>query len=73
VIQGFFTYNMLNRPLKIRKGITGLNENKDIDKIAKIERLWIQRHKGISDETRATMRENMKKVRNRRIGVKISL
>jgi hypothetical protein len=69
-VQGFFTYNMLNRTLKVRIGFSGLNVNKDIDKIAKNERLWIQRHKGISDEIKAMMSENMKKVRNKAGGVK---
>jgi hypothetical protein len=72
VIQGFFTYTMLNRTLKIRKGISGLNENKDIDKLTKSESLWAKKHKGISDEIKAIMSENMKKVRNKRMDVKYS-
>ncbi|PMP74511.1 MAG: hypothetical protein C0180_03920, partial [Aciduliprofundum sp.] len=30
-VQGIFTYNMLNRSLIVKKGISGLSEDQDLD------------------------------------------
>jgi hypothetical protein len=68
-VQGLFTFSMLNRTLIVRKGISGLSEDQDLDEIAKSERIWIQKHKGISNEFKARMSEHMKKVRNMERGI----
>ncbi len=62
-VQGIFTFNMLNRPLIIRKGISGLNEDLSLEGIAKSEGMWIQKHRGMSRESRLKMSEHMKRVR----------
>jgi hypothetical protein len=69
-VQGFFTFNMLNRPLIVKRGISGLNEGQDLDDIAKSEGIWIQKHKGMSKESRDKMSEHMKKVRDMERGIK---
>jgi hypothetical protein len=68
-VQGFFTYNMLNRLIIVRKGISGLNEDQDLKDIVKSENAWVQKHKGMSNELRVRMSEHMKKVRNMERGI----
>jgi hypothetical protein len=60
-VQGIFTFNMLNRPLKIYKSISGLNEDLDLEGIAKSENAWIQKHKGMSEETKLKLLSNLGK------------
>jgi hypothetical protein len=62
-VQGIFTFNMLNRSLIIRKGISGVNEDLSLEGIAKSEGMWIQKHRGMSRESRLKMSEHMKRVR----------
>ncbi|PMP83843.1 MAG: hypothetical protein C0175_01085 [Caldisericum exile] len=59
-VQGIFTYNMLNRPLIIRKGISGLSEDQDLDETAKSEKTWIQKHRGMSKELKNSLGERLK-------------
>ncbi|WP_291492256.1 hypothetical protein [Desulfurella sp.] len=68
-VQGFFTFNMLNRPLIAKRGISGLNEDLSIEDIAKSEKTWIKKHRGMSKESRLKMSERMKKVRKTERGI----
>ena len=61
VVNGFFTYNILNRSLRVRSGLEGLNEDTDFNKLSKYEHDWILRHKGISIEQKAEMVERLNK------------
>ncbi|MGC8585739.1 MAG: hypothetical protein ACP5L4_06490 [Thermoplasmata archaeon] len=69
-IQGLFTFSMLNRTLIVRKGISGIDEDQDLDEAAKSEKTWIQKHRGMSKESRDKMSEHMKKVRDMERGIK---
>jgi hypothetical protein len=60
-VQGIFTFAMLNRPLKIYKSISGLNEDQDLDDIAKSENAWIQKHRGMSEKTKLKLLSNLGK------------
>jgi hypothetical protein len=60
-VQGIFTFNMLNRPLKIYESISGLNEDLDLEGIAKSEKTWIQKHKGMSEKTKLKLLSNLGK------------
>jgi len=58
---GFFTFKMLNRSLIVKKGLEGLNEESDFNKLRKYEQNWILRHKGISIELKTEMVERLSK------------
>jgi hypothetical protein len=60
-VQGIFTFNMLNRPLKIYESISGLNEDFDLEGIVKSEKTWIQKHKGMSEKTKLKLLSNLGK------------
>jgi len=60
-VNGFFAFKMLNRSLRVRSGLEGLNEDTDFNKLSKYERDWILRHKGISIEQKAEMTERLNK------------
>ncbi|MGC9123755.1 MAG: hypothetical protein ACP5IB_06805 [Thermoplasmata archaeon] len=68
-VQGLFTFAMLNRPLRVSKGISGINEDLSIEEFERAERSWIQKHKGISESSRVKMRERMEKVRELKEGI----
>jgi len=55
VVNGFFTYNMLNRSLRVGSGLRGLNENSDSNRLKKYEQNWILRHRGMSNELKTEM------------------
>jgi len=58
---GFFTFKMLNRSLIVKKGLEGLNEESDFNKLRKYEQNWILRHKGISIELKTEMVDRLSK------------
>jgi len=58
---GFFTFKMLNRSLIVKKGLEGLNEDSDFNKLRKYEQNWILRHKGISNELKTEMVDRLSK------------
>ena len=60
-IIGFFTFKMLNRSLIVKKGLEGLNEESDFNKLRKYEQNWILRHKGISIELKTEMVDRLSK------------
>jgi len=55
VVNGFFTYNMLNRSLRVGSGLKGLNEDADFNMLKKHEQNWILRHRGMSNELKTEM------------------
>ena len=59
-VNGFFTLKMLDRPLFVRVGLEGLNEESDSKRLRKQEQNWILRHKGISIELKTEMIEKLK-------------
>jgi len=60
VVNGFFTYNMLNRSLRVGSGLKGLNEDTDFNMLKKHEQNWILRHRGMSNELKTEMVEKFK-------------
>ena len=68
-VQGLFTFNMLNRSIIVKKGISGISEDQDFDDIAKSEKAWIKKHKGINNDLRERMSDHMKRVRNMERGI----
>jgi len=52
---------MLNRSLIVKKGLEGLNEESDFNKLRKYEQNWILRHKGISIELKTEMVDRLSK------------
>jgi len=66
---GFFTFKMLNRSLIVKKGLEGLNEESDFNKLRKYEQNWILRHKGISIELKTEMVERLSKGKSENEGL----
>jgi len=60
-VQGIFTYNMLNKHLKIYKNISGINEDLPIEEFVKSEKAWIKKHKGLSKKTKLKLQSNLVK------------
>ena len=65
---GFFTFKMLNRSLIVKKGLEGLNEESDFNKLRKYELNWILRHKGISIELKTEMVDRLSKSKSENEG-----
>jgi hypothetical protein len=66
---GFFTFKMLNRSLIVKKGLEGLNEESDFNKLRKYEQNWILRHKGISIELKTEMVDRLSKGKSENEGL----
>jgi len=66
---GFFTFKMLNRSLIVKKGLEGLNEESDFNKLRKYEQNWILRHKGISNELKTEMADRLSKGKSENEGL----
>jgi hypothetical protein len=66
---GFFTFKMLNRSLIVKKGLEGLNEESDFNKLRKYEQNWILRHKGISNELKTEMVDRLSKGKSENDGL----
>ncbi|MGC9123594.1 MAG: hypothetical protein ACP5IB_05960 [Thermoplasmata archaeon] len=64
-VQGTFTYNMLNRTLKIYKNIKGINEDLPLENFVESENAWIRKHKGLSKKTKLKLLSNLVKEKNR--------
>jgi len=60
VVNGFFTFKMLNRSLRVGSGLKGLNENSDFNMLKKYEQNWILRHRGMNNELKTEMVEKLK-------------
>jgi hypothetical protein len=60
-VQGIFTYNMLNKHLKIYKNISGINEDLPLEDFVKSENAWTQKHKGLSEKTKLKLQSNLVK------------
>jgi len=67
VVNGFFTFKMLNRSLRVRVGLEGLNEDTDFNMLKKQEQDWILRHKGISIEQKVEMVERLNKGKSEKL------
>ncbi|MGB9815909.1 MAG: hypothetical protein ACPLVI_08300, partial [Thermoplasmata archaeon] len=59
-VQGIFTYNMLNRSLIVKRGISGLSEDLEIQESGKSELKWIRKHRGMSKELKNSLSERLK-------------
>jgi hypothetical protein len=59
----YYTLGMLKQKCVIRKGITGLDPDKDISKQKKDVLNWLQDHPEIKDERRVQLSKNMKEKR----------
>jgi len=57
---GFFTLKMLDRCLIVKRGLEGLNEESNSNRLSKYKQNWILRHKGISIELKTEMIEKLK-------------
>jgi hypothetical protein len=68
-VSGFFTLKMLNRSLIVKKGLEGLNEESDFNKLRKYEQNWILRHKGISNELKTKIIERLSKGKSENEGL----
>ena len=68
-VYGFFTFKMLNRSLIVKKGLEGLNEESDFNKLRKYEQNWILRHKGISIELKTEMVDRLSKSKSENEGL----
>ncbi|MGC8585820.1 MAG: hypothetical protein ACP5L4_06905 [Thermoplasmata archaeon] len=67
-VQGIFTYNMLNRSLIVKKGITGLKEDLLLEGIPKSEKTWIKNRKGVSEELKAKYQANLENAKTEEKG-----
>jgi len=68
-VYGFFTFKMLNRSLIVKKGLEGLNEESDFNKLRKYELNWILRHKGIGNELKTEMIDRLSKGKSENEGL----
>ncbi|MGC9124031.1 MAG: hypothetical protein ACP5IB_08215 [Thermoplasmata archaeon] len=59
-VQGLFTFNMLNRSLIVKRGISGLSEDLEIQESGKSELKWIRKHRGMSKELKNSLGERLK-------------
>jgi len=57
---GSFTLKMLDRSLIVKRGLEGLNEESNSNRLSKYKQNWILRHKGISIELKTEMIEKLK-------------
>jgi len=63
-----FTLKMLDRSLIVKRGLEGLNEEFNSNRLSKYEQNWILRHKGISIELKTEMIEKLKG-KNKNVGL----
>ena len=59
-VYGFFTLKMLDRSLIVKRGLEGLYEEFNSNRLSKYEQNWILTHKGISIELKTEMIEKLK-------------
>jgi len=59
---------MLDRSLIVKRGLEGLNEEFNSNRLSKYEQNWILRHKGISIELKTEMIEKLKG-KNKNVGL----